>query len=92
MSALLEHHGTAVGVLALVAVFASGMFDAVILKKKDWACATWFLGLVSLTAWIAYSWTTASILAGAVVFASGLILLIVYCRNWKADARKPTGP
>lgn len=79
------------GVLALAAVFASGVFDAAILKKKEWACATWFLGLVSLTAWIAYSWTTTSILAGAVVFASGLILLLVYYRNWKTGARKPTG-
>jgi hypothetical protein len=83
--ALFEHHGTAVGVLALAVVFASGIFDAVILKKKDWACATWFLGLVSLTAWIAYSWTTASILAGAVVFASGLILLIIYYRSSKTE-------
>jgi len=89
---LLERHGTVVGVLALAAVFASGVLDAAILKKKDWACATWFLGLVSLAGWIAYSWTTASILAGAVVFASGLILLIVYYRNWKADAKKLTEP
>jgi hypothetical protein len=89
-NALFERHGTTIGALALAAVFASGLFDAAILKKKDWACATWFLGLLSLSAWIAYSWTTASILAGAVVFASGLILLIVYYRNWKTDARKPT--
>jgi len=41
---LLERHGTVVGVLALAAVFASGVLDAAILKKKDWACATWFLG------------------------------------------------
>ena len=87
-NALLERHGTAMGVLALAAVFASGVFDAAILKKKDWACATWFLGLVSLTAWITYSWTTTSIIAGAVVFASGLVLLIVYYRSWKTDAKR----
>jgi hypothetical protein len=90
-NALLERHGTAMAVLALAAVFASGFFDAAILKRTDWACATWFMGLVSLTAWIAYSWTTASILAGAAVFASGLILLIVYYRSRKTAARKPTG-
>jgi hypothetical protein len=90
-NALLERHGTAMGVLALAAVFASGVFDAAILKKKDWACATWFLGLVSLTAWIAYSWTTTSIVAATVVFASGMVLLIVYYRSSKTDARKPTG-
>ena|SRR5437868_3551722 len=88
-NALLERHGIAVAALVLAAVFASGFFDAVVLKKKDWACATWFLGLVSLAAWIAYSWTTASILAGAVVFASGLILLIVYYRSSKAE-QKPS--
>lgn len=90
-SELLERHGTAMAVLALAAVFASGFFDALILKKKDWACATLFVGLVSLAAWISYSWTTGSILVGAVVFVSGLILLIVYYRSWKTNARKPTG-
>jgi len=91
-NALLERHGTAVAALALAlaAVFASGFSDAAVLKKKDWACATWFVGLVSLAAWIAYSWTTACILAGAVVFASGLILLIIYYRHWKTDAKEPT--
>ena len=85
-NALFERHRTGMAVLVLAAVFASGFFDAAILRKKDWACATWFVGLVSLTAWIAYSWTTASILAGALVFVSGLILLTVYYRNWKTDA------
>lgn len=87
---ILERHGVAVGALALAAVFALGIFDAVILKKKDWACAAWFLGLVSLTAWIAFSWTTASILAGAMVFACGLILLIVYYRSSKTEQEPST--
>jgi hypothetical protein len=85
LSTLLERHGTAVAVLALGAVFASGFFDAAVLKRKDWACATWFVGLMSLSAWIAYSWTSASILGGVVVFASGLILLIVYYRKSKTE-------
>ena len=42
-NALLERHGTAMAVLALAAVFASGFFDAAILKRTDWACATWFM-------------------------------------------------
>lgn len=83
---LLERHGTAMGVLALAAVFALGLFDAAILKKQDWACVTWFLGLVSLTAWTAYSWTTASILAGVLVLVSGLTVLILYYRSAKSDA------
>src|SRR5579883_1528005 len=53
-NALLERHGTAVAALVLAAVFASGFFDALVLKKKDWACATWFLGIVSLAA-VAYN-------------------------------------
>lgn len=89
-NSLLEHHGTAVRVVILAGIFASGFFDAAFFKKKDWACATWFIGLAALTAWIAYSWTTAAFLAGAVVFASGLILLIVYYRRGKTDARKQT--
>jgi hypothetical protein len=71
-------------VLALALLFASGLFDAAILKKKGLACVTWFMGIVALTVWISHSWTTASILAGAVVLASGVIVLIVYYRGWLA--------
>ncbi len=84
---LTRYHSTVVAVAALVAVFASGFFDAVVLKRKDWACATWFVGLVSLTVWIGYSWTTGSVVAAAVVFASGLTLLIVYYRRVSTDGR-----
>jgi hypothetical protein len=78
---VVDHHPIAARVLLLAAIFASGCFEAVVLKSKALACTTWFICLGALTAWIAYSWTTASILAGAVVFASGLILLIVYYRS-----------
>jgi len=87
-NAVVDHHPIAVRVLLLAAIFASGYFEAVVLKSRNLACTTWFIGLGALTAWIAYSWTTASIVAGAVVFASGLILLIVYYRSWKTDARE----
>jgi hypothetical protein len=90
-NAVVDHHPIAARVLLLAAIFASGYFEAVVLKSRDAACSTWFICLGALTAWIAYSWTTASILAGAVVFASGLILLIVYYRSWKTDAGEPTG-
>jgi hypothetical protein len=88
---VVDHQHIAARVLLLAAIFASGYFEAVVLKSRDLACTTWFICLGALTAWIAYSWTTASILAGAVVFATGLILLIVYYRSWKTDAGKPTG-
>jgi hypothetical protein len=75
---LLEPRGTVLALLALAAVFASGVFDALVLKKRDWACATWFLGIISLSAWMISSWTIPSIVAGGLVFALGLALLIVY--------------
>jgi hypothetical protein len=84
-NAVVEHHPIAARVLLLVAIFASGCFEAFVLKLRNLACSTWFICLGALTAWIAYSWTDASILAGAVVFASGLILLIIYYRSSQVE-------
>jgi hypothetical protein len=75
---LLYNHPNAARVLVLAAIFASGWFDAAILKSKNAACATWFLGLGALTAWTALPWTTVRICLGTVVFVSGIILMIVY--------------
>ncbi|MGH8004341.1 MAG: hypothetical protein ACRECJ_06430, partial [Limisphaerales bacterium] len=49
--------------------------------RQAWACYTWFSGLVVLTSLIAFPGTTFSIVAAAVVFALGLILLVVYYRR-----------
>jgi hypothetical protein len=49
-NAILERNGTVLSALVLAVIFAPGAVDALILKKKDWACATWFLGVVSLSA------------------------------------------
>ena len=68
-------------VLGLAVVFASGLFDALILKRKDWACAIWFIGLAALTAWIAAGLTVVRVSAGAVVFIAGLALMIAYYRH-----------
>lgn len=84
-NAFVEHHPIVARVLLLAAIFASGCFEAFVLKLKNLACSTWFICLGALTAWIAYSWTTASIVTAAVVFASGLILLIVYYRSSKTE-------
>lgn len=78
--AVVEHHASAMRVLVLLVIFASGCFEAIVLKSTL-ACTTWFIGLGALTAWIASSWTTASVIAAAVAFASGLILLTRYYRR-----------
>lgn len=88
--AFVEHHPIAARVLLLAAIFASGCLEALVLKLKTLACTTWFICLGALSAWIAYSLTKASVIAAAVVFASGLILLIVYYRTSKTDAEKST--
>jgi hypothetical protein len=80
-NAMIERYPIAVRGLFLVGMFAFGFFEAFVLKSRTMACTTWFLCLASLTAWIAYSWTTASIIAAAVVFAAGLFSLIVFYRS-----------
>lgn len=76
-----DQHLIAARVLLLAAIFASGCFEAFVLKLKTLACSTWFICLGALTAWIAYSWTIRSIVAAALVFASGVVLLIIYYRG-----------
>jgi len=65
----------------LAVLFALGLFDALVLKRKDWACAIWSIGLVALTAWIASGLTAVRICAGAIAFVSGLALMIAYYRG-----------
>ncbi len=67
--------------LGLAVLFASGVFDAVVLKRKDWACATWFIGLAATTAWIASRLTAVRVGTGAVVFVAGLALMTAYYRR-----------
>ena len=53
-NAVVEHHSIAVRVLLLLMVFASGCFEAIVLKSRTLACTTWFICLGALTAWIAF--------------------------------------
>ena len=78
LSAVVEHHPVAVRVLALTIVFASGYFEAFVLKSRALACTTWFLCLGALTAWIAFSGTLLAVAIAAGVFMLGLFLLIAY--------------
>ena len=85
-----DHYPILSRALLLAVIFASGCFEAFVLKLRKLACSTWFIGLGGLTAWIAYPAKMPSIIAASVVFVSGLILLISYYRNWKSHARKPS--
>jgi hypothetical protein len=77
---MLEHHPIAVRVLFLAAIFASGFFEAFVLKMKSLACTTWFVFLAALTAWISTFGIAASKIIAATVFLSGSGLLVVYYR------------
>ena len=91
LGAFVDGHPTVARALLVLGIFIAGYLEGAVFKLRRSACITWFWGLTILVACIVYPWTTASIAVGAVVFASGFILLILYYRSWKTDARKPTG-
>lgn len=68
--------------LIVLGIFLAGCLESA-LKLRRSALITWFWGLAVLVVCILYTWTTAAIVAGAVVFALGLALLIVYNRKSK---------
>ena len=78
----LADHPTAGPVLVLTAIFLFGCLEAAVLKQRDWACGTWFLGLMGLTGWIVYPLTTVHICLGVIAFVPGVILMILYSRRW----------
>ena len=71
----------AVVILLLVLVFASGALDAILLKRKDLACITWFPGLAAIAVWIAYPFTAYRIVAAALAFVLGLTPIVVCYRH-----------
>jgi len=77
----LEGHRTIVFILFLTAIFLYGWFEGAVYNQRDWACASWILGLLMLAAWIVYPGTTVRICLGVVVFVSGAWLMIVYYRG-----------
>jgi hypothetical protein len=70
-------------ILGLTVIFLIGYLEGAVLKRRDIACATWFWGLAALTAWIAYPLTIVRICIGAIVFVSGVILMITYYKRAK---------
>jgi hypothetical protein len=67
--------------LGLVMLFLFGLFDAVVARRRDWACAIWFIAVLGVAAWVAYPLTALRIVAGASIFLLGLALLAAYYRN-----------
>jgi len=82
---MFDHRQVVFKVLVLVAIFASGCFEAFVLKQKSLACITWFFCLAALAAWIAAFQTLTAIVIATVLFTSGLWLLIVYYRIWATN-------
>ena len=76
-----DHHATAIRTLTLISLFLCGCVEAVVLTQRGWACATWFLGLGALTAWIVYPFTAKSIGLGAPLLVTRAILMIFYYRK-----------
>ena len=79
--AFAESHPSLLRLLLLTGLFASGWFEAFVLRIRTLACVTWFTTLAALAVIIGYSLTTARIVAAAVVFGGGLGALIVYYRR-----------
>ena len=65
----------------LVAIFLFGYLEGVVFKQRDWACATWILGLMGLAAWIIYPGTVVRICVGALVLISGVIFMTIYYKR-----------
>jgi len=82
MDTLSNLNPTALRVLTLTVIFLVGYFESAVLKLREMACATWFTGLGGLTVLIIFpSFTTVRICIGALVFVSGLVLLVVYYKK-----------
>jgi hypothetical protein len=80
--AAFEHHATILRILVLLMIFLTGCFEGFLEPRhRDLACATWFLGLGALTAWIVYPLTTVRICLGVGAFVLGLVLMIVYYQS-----------
>jgi Flp pilus assembly protein TadB len=90
MNSFIDNHSTVLRILLLTAIFLSGYIDA-FLKMRDLASVTWFIGLGALTVWIVYPLTTIRICIGAIVFVSGIILIIIYYRGAKRDKEDKRG-
>ncbi len=72
---------TILRILLLVGIFFVGWLEAAALKRRDIACITWFWGLAALTTWIVYPLTAFRIFLGAIIFVSGMVIMVIYYRR-----------
>ncbi len=76
-----ESHHTIVLSLLLMAIFLYGWFEGTVYERRDWACASWIMGILILTAWIVYPATAVRICLGAAVFVGCVVGMIIYYRR-----------
>ena len=83
MSDFLGSQPVILRVVLLVVIFLLGYFEGFVLKRPEWACATWFVALAALTAWITYPLTVIHICMGSVVLLSGTVVMTIYYKRFK---------
>jgi hypothetical protein len=76
-------------ILLLTGILAFGFLEGELLKKREWACATWFCGLSAFTIWIVYPMTALRIAVGATVFVLGLGLISFYYVGGTSQSKEP---
>jgi hypothetical protein len=82
VNAFIDHYPTTANVLMLTVIFLGGYLLAV-LKLRRLAALDWFMGLGGLSGWISTPHTIVRICIGAIVFVSGMTLMIIYFRRTK---------
>ena len=88
-----EYHDTILRIFFLIGIFLFGLFDKIVFKRKDWAYATWFLGLLAITAWIVYPMTTFRISLGLIFLIISTGILIICDKNSRYNkAESPAYP
>ena len=80
-----EYYDTCLRIIAITGIFIYGCIESKVFKRTDWACGTWLMGLIALTAWIAYPMTRVRIISGFIVFISGIIFMTVYYKKSKGS-------
>jgi hypothetical protein len=83
LQAFVEHHPIAARVLLLTGIFFFGFLEGSVIKKREWACVTSFVGLGGVTAWIAYPLTIARVCLAGTTFAAGIVLMVIYYNSGK---------
>jgi len=76
-----DHPSPLLTILLLVGLLVCGWLEAVVFRRRDWACATWFIGLAGLAFWIASPLTPGRIWLGVITFICGLSVMVIFYRK-----------